>query len=62
MSSGPTFLGRSTLQNLGGKQSDVRFTPAANMVFQTAKLDTPNIGEPQPELKEVRSHCCVPRG
>ena len=44
-----------TLQNLGGKQSDVRFTPAANMVFQTAKLDSPNIGEPQPELKEVRS-------
>ena len=44
-----------SLQNLGGKQSDVRFTPAANMVFQTAKLDSPNIGEPQPELKEVRS-------
>lgn len=39
-------------KNLGGKQSDVRFTPAANMVFQTAKLDTPNIGEPQPELKD----------
>ena len=47
------------LQNLGGKQSDVRFTPAANMVFQTAKLDTPNIGEPQPELKDVRS-CTSP--
>lgn len=39
-------------KNLGGKQSDVHFTPAANVVFQTAKLDTPNIGEPQPELKE----------
>jgi hypothetical protein len=40
-------------KNLAGKkQGNVSFTPAANMVFQTAKLPEPKIGEPQPELKE----------